>query len=296
MARIGETQRVSAADFIRGFGNWRLQASRKPVVVTHHGKDAHVLISLDDYRRLGDAKPLSSALRDSLADLVESIRDAVLIIDRERRIVAANPSASDMLETAAAELIGRPLTDAVPALGHHLLLAHLNRLLDHRERFAGDVPGLLRPRQWLHVEMVPLAVGGAMILRDISTAMDELGTGDMRRAFVDAAEAHGSIGRASISVREAVEDANVALTAMVGVDPAAIRRVRFSALIAMGERAAFLDALETLFRTGAPARLTSALVTREGAALPVVLAMAERRCAYASEGATVVVTRTNSHA
>ncbi len=34
------------------FANWRLQSARKPVVVTHHGKDAHVLISLDDYRRL----------------------------------------------------------------------------------------------------------------------------------------------------------------------------------------------------------------------------------------------------
>ncbi|WP_257550153.1 PAS domain-containing protein [Sphingopyxis sp. DBS4] len=291
MARTGETQRVSAADFIRGFGNWRLQAARRPVVVTHHGKDAHVLISLDDYRRLGDADMPSSSLRDSLADLVESIRDAVLLIDRERRIAAVNPAASDMLETAAAELIGRPLADAVPALASHLLLAHVNRLLDHRERFAGDVPGLLRPRQWLRVELVPLPVGGAILLRDISAAMDEQRVGDTRRAFVDAAEAHGAIGRASISVREAIEDANGALTAMVGVDPIAIRRVRFSAMIAMGERAAFLDALETLFRTGAPARLISALVTREGTALPVTLAMAERRGAYASEGAVVVVTK-----
>lgn len=296
MARVGETQRVSAADFIRGFGNWRLQAAQRPVVVTHHGKDAHVLISLDDYRRLGDAGVPASALRDSLADLVESIRDAVIVIDRERRIAAVNPSASDMLEIAAADLIGRPLADAVPAFGHHLLLAHVNRLLDHRERFAGEVPGLLRPRQWLRVDLVPLAVGGAIILRDISAAMDDLGAGDARRALADAIEAHGAIGRAVLSVREAIEDANETLTAMVGVDPAAIRRVRFSALIAMGERAAFLDALETLFRTGTPSRLPSALVTREGTALPVMLAMAERRGAYASEGAVVVVTKTNCRA
>src|SRR3546814_7065023 len=107
--------------------------------------------------------------------------------------------------------------------------------------FAGEVPGLLRPRQWLRVDLVPLAVGGAIILRDISAAMDDLGAGDARRALADAIEAHGAIGRAVLSVREAIEDANEALTAMVGVDPAAIRRVRFSALIAMGERAAFLE-------------------------------------------------------
>src|SRR3546814_1600055 len=50
VATAQEPQRVSAADFIRGFANWRLQSASKPVVVTHHGKDAHVLISLDDYR------------------------------------------------------------------------------------------------------------------------------------------------------------------------------------------------------------------------------------------------------
>src|SRR3546814_4654772 len=84
--------------------------------------------------------------------------------------------------------------------------------------FAGEVPGLLRPRQWLRVDLVPLAVGGAIILRDISAAMDDLGAGDARRALADAIEAHGAIGRAVLSVREAIEDANEALTAMVGVD------------------------------------------------------------------------------
>src|SRR3546814_4358195 len=77
VATAQEPQRVSAADFIRGFANWRLQSARKPVVVTHHGKDAHVLISLDDYRRLDgktarDVATASDMLQASLAGLVES--------------------------------------------------------------------------------------------------------------------------------------------------------------------------------------------------------------------------------
>lgn len=290
MARSQETQRVSAADFIRGFANWRLQSARKPVVVTHHGKDAHVLISLDDYRRLGDNAP-GMDLRESLAGLVESIRDAIILIDRERRILAVNPAGSDMLETAAADLIARNLEEVLPALGGHLLLAHINRLLDHRERFTGDVPGLLRPRQWLRVELVPLPVGGALVLRDVSASMEESSADDTRWALVNALDAHGGIGHAAISVREMVESANDTLTAMIGVDQAAIRRVRFSALIAMAERAAFVEAFESLFRGGASIRITSSLVTREGATLPVTLALAERRGAYASEGAVVMVTR-----
>ena len=74
---------VSAADFIRSFANWRLQAARKPVVVTHHGKDAHVLISLDDYRRLALVPEANRALRAAAAYegdvlIVESENDTIV--------------------------------------------------------------------------------------------------------------------------------------------------------------------------------------------------------------------------
>ncbi|AJA08843.1 putative PAS/PAC sensor protein [Sphingopyxis fribergensis] len=295
MATAQEPQRVSAADFIRGFANWRLQAARKPVVVTHHGKDAHVLISLDDYRRLdGDmARDIASAtdmLQASLANLVDSFRDSVILIDRQRRIMAVNPAASDILEMPAARLIGEYLIAAVPSLQDSLAFHHITRLIDHRERFSGDIPGMLRPQQWLHVDLVPLPIGGAIVLRDVSGAMEDYAAGDMRQAMLDAVEIDGGIGHARISVRETVEAANARLIGLLGVDTAAIRRVRFSALLAVGQRAAFVEALESVFRSGQPARVTSQMVTREGSVVDVVLSIAEIRGAYASEGAVIVVT------
>ncbi len=296
VATAQEPQRVSAADFIRGFANWRLQSARKPVVVTHHGKDAHVLISLDDYRRLDgktarDVAAASDMLQDSLAGLVESVRDAVILIDRQRRIVAVNPAASDMLEMPAADLIGEELTAALPSLGDSLILHHIVRLLDHRERFSGDLPGLLRPRQWLHVDLVPAPVGGAIMLRDVSGAMEDFAAGGMRAAMLEAVEVDGGIGHARISVREAVESANAMLTELVGVDPAAIRRVRFSALLPVGQRAAFVEALESVFRSGDRARIASQMVTRDGGVVAVNLTIAEVRGPYASDGAVILVTR-----
>ncbi|HWW55816.1 MAG TPA: type II toxin-antitoxin system Phd/YefM family antitoxin [Sphingopyxis sp.] len=290
-----EPQRVSAADFIRGFANWRMQSARKPVVVTHHGKDAHVLISLDDYRRLdGDtASEISAkanALQGSLAGLVDSIHDAVLVIDRQARIAAANPAACDLLCSSAAGLTGTGLAAALPGLDGSLLSHRLSRLLDHRERFSGDIPGILRPRQWLRVDLVPVPLGGAIILRDVSDVMEDCAAGDARNALVAAVDVHGGIGHARISVRETVTAANDALTAMIGVDATAIRRVRFSALLAIGQRQAFVEALEEVFRTGDPVRLGSGIVTREGAILPVTLAIVEMRGAYASDGAIILVT------
>lgn len=296
VAAAQEPQRVSAADFIRGFANWRLQSARKPVVVTHHGRDAHVLISLDDYRRLdGDTATEVAAASDilqcSLAGLVESVRDGVILVDRQRRVAALNPAASDMLEIPAADLVGQELMVALPGIRDSLIVHHINRLLDHRERFSADVPGLLRPRQWVHVDLVPLPVGGAIVLRDVSEAINDFAAGDMRQAMLNAVEVDGGIGHARISVRETVEAANAMLTDLLGVDTAAIRRVRFSALLAVGQRPAFVDALESVFRSGAPTRIASQMVTREGLAVDVALTIAEIRGPYASDGAVVLVTR-----
>lgn len=291
MASAQQPQRVSAADFIRGFANWRLQAAREPVVVTHHGKDAHVLISLDDYRRLDRESPQIDRLPASFPGIVDAVRDGIIVIDTAWRITMLNPAAGDMIERPAAALIGQELAAALPGLQSNLLHSHIHRLLVHRERFSGDIPGLLRPRQWTHVDLVPVPVGGALIVRDISAAMDDITASDTREAMLAAIEAQGTVGHARITVREMIEDANEALTALVGVDASAIRRVRFSALLAMGERAAFAEALEGVFRSGSPTRLASALVTREGTAIPVLLSMAERRGAYASDGAVIVVTR-----
>lgn len=295
MASTREPQRVSAADFIRGFANWRLQSARKPVVVTHHGKDAHVLISLDDYRRLdgkneGDATS-ATQLHASFEALVQWVRDGVIVIDRDWRILSANPAAGDLLGHGVAALTGEYLVAVLPQLNDSLLFQRIVRLIDHRERFSSDVRGILRPRQWLHIDLIPLPVGGAILLRDVSEAMENFAASDMRQALANAIDVDGGVGHARLSVRETIDAANDALTDLIGVDAAAIRRVRFSALLAVGQRATFSEALEEVFRTGKPVRIPSQIVTREGEALDVALSIAEVRGAYTSEGAVVLVTR-----
>ncbi|MBU1463588.1 MAG: PAS domain-containing protein, partial [Alphaproteobacteria bacterium] len=219
------------------------------------------------------------------------IRDGVILIDPQWRILAANPAVCDMLERSCADLIGAPLTTAVPRIEGSLLAHHIVRLIDHRERFSGEVPDIFRPRQWLRVDLVPAPVGGALVLRDVSDALNDFAANDARQALLAAVEVEGDIGHARISVREAVEAANDTLLEMLGVDAAAIRRVRFSALLAVGHRGAFAEGLEELFRSGQPVRLASQIVTRDGDATDVTLTIAEVRGPYASDGAVVMVTR-----
>jgi len=292
MKEVQPNERVSAADFVRGFANWRAHSARGPVVVTHHGKDAHVLISLDDYRQLGAGDHSGEArLQDSQILLLESIRDALILVDRERRVVALNPAAGDMFETAAAALVGQPLTAALPMIEASCIYPHIVRMVEYRERFSGELPSLLRLGQWLRVDLVPLPVGGAIILRDVTEVAAARESESAQQAAIRAIDVDAGIGHALISVRDTVEYANDALTRMIGVSEEAIRRVRFSTLLTLGMRHEFSEALEALFRNGVAVRLESELVTREGLVLPVTLSLVERRGTYGSEGAAVLVTR-----
>lgn len=64
--------------------------------------------------RMFDLRPVA---RDTL---VEQLRDGVLVIDPERRLVDVNPAARQLLFAGRAEVIGRNLEELVPELAPHL--------------------------------------------------------------------------------------------------------------------------------------------------------------------------------
>ncbi len=43
---------ISSVEFQRKFGRYRDAAQREPVVITNHGRENLVLLSVDEYRRL----------------------------------------------------------------------------------------------------------------------------------------------------------------------------------------------------------------------------------------------------
>src|SRR3546814_19940734 len=102
-------------------------------------------------------------------------------------------------------------------------------LLGHRERLSGDLPGLLRPRQWLRVDLVPAPVGGAIMLRDISEAQEDFAAGAMPAALLAAVASDGGNCHARISVRATAEAPNAMLTARVAVDPGGLPPVHIPA-------------------------------------------------------------------
>jgi prevent-host-death family protein len=68
---------ISSRDFNQDVGRAKRAAAKGPVVITDRGEPAHVLLSIDEYRRLvGD--------KDSLADLLANQQAAAIEFDAPR--------------------------------------------------------------------------------------------------------------------------------------------------------------------------------------------------------------------
>jgi len=72
-------KRISSAEFVRSFSHHADAALTDPVVITHHGRDRLVMLSVDTYRDL-----LTLAMADDIA-AGEAVRKSLEDLERSRR-------------------------------------------------------------------------------------------------------------------------------------------------------------------------------------------------------------------
>lgn len=111
--------------------------------------------------RMFDLRPIA---RETL---VEQLRDGVIVVDPERRVVDVNPAARRLLSKSDAELVGQELKVVLPEL------AHLLPTVEGAEHVS-EVVARERPLHVLEITSIPLREGGGqvsgwlLVLRDIT--------------------------------------------------------------------------------------------------------------------------------
>lgn len=112
-------------------------------------------------RRQAEAMQAAAALAERERELrliTDSIRDGLLTVDEEHRILFANPAAGEIFGYTPQELVGRPLTDLVP-----------ERLREaHRAGFARYVQTGERRVAWGGIELPGLRRDGREVVLEIS--------------------------------------------------------------------------------------------------------------------------------
>ncbi len=74
-----------------------------------------------------------SALKNYLANILESITDGVIAIDPDRRVMAFNQSAAEVVLSIATDQMGRPIADVLPATCQELGKILIKALTEQRE-------------------------------------------------------------------------------------------------------------------------------------------------------------------
>jgi len=74
-------QSISSTEFQKAFGRIREAALKRPVTITHHGRESLVLIAAEEYRRL-ESRDRRALLVSELSDEeMEAILDAEILAE-----------------------------------------------------------------------------------------------------------------------------------------------------------------------------------------------------------------------
>ncbi len=115
-----------------------------------------------------------SALKNYLANILESITDGVLAIDLDRRIVALNKAAAEALPHLGAEREGRFVLEVLPSACRELGVLLLRTLSEHRRFTNVEVrfPGPSGATRTLSVSVSPIRSENGAILGAVETFRD----------------------------------------------------------------------------------------------------------------------------
>lgn len=280
---------VAAAELVRNFAHWREVGSREPVMITHHGRETHIFMGVEDFRTMA-ANEAAPPAPDRMRELASRIHQGLILCNADLSIDYVNSVALAMTKRWDRHLEGRSLWDALPEFAGTLTEAHIRHSLTSGEASTADIPSPFRSDSWLHFETFPFGEGIALLLRDITADMRRHRLADVKTAILKAMSVHGGVGYVRVSTRGFIEIADDTFCAMVGLPEDRLSSVCLPDLIDMSARPQFREQLERVLRGEGDRRVATRLLTNDGTLLPVEAAVAQLHGTYGTEGAVIVMT------
>ena len=200
-------------------GQWRwLLVSGHVVARDDLGRPTRVAgvhIDIDDRKRaelgLLEAKNHAESAQQRLVDMVTSIRDAFLLLDKQWRFTFVNPMGERLLGKAVTELVGRVIWDVWPGLDDTDFAPALRKAMHEREM--GEVTAeWLQGGRWVELRAYPAEEGGISLFL-IDVTQQKQFEQQLRQAKETAEAARVSAERA----KETAEQANRAKSEFLAV-------------------------------------------------------------------------------
>ena len=267
---LSSEQQVTASDLVRRFGFWQDRAVRAPVYVLHHGRPRFVLTSVDVMDALFGNRDVADPADTMLAETLDTLADAIVIIDRSGSVMLANRVARGRYGSAVR--IGASPAAIVDA-GDAFLAPAIARVLATGIGESLEIVTHRYPDRRVEAVLSPLPLGCMMLLAD-TTRDAELADAEAQIAATRMAiEDTGVAAVVRIGARGQIVKAGSALSHLTGIARDRLSGARFATLIAISGRAATGEAIERAL-AGHGVRLTVDLLVDGMTTRPVTLAMA----------------------
>ncbi|NIJ24893.1 hypothetical protein [Sphingomonas japonica] len=280
-----ERNSVSASELVRQFGLWQEQAAREPVYVMHRGRARLVLTSVDLMKRLCAPRDTAAAMSIEHALLLDMMREPVIRLDSDVRVIGINPAAEAWLGQAESDAAGSTLSEIMSdGIG-----TYCDALVRRSCRFATiETAELPLGSHHMTVTIAPTSPGALLVGVEHSSVRDADPVVTVQHPMV-AAMAAIEIGNCRINLRGYVDAADAALAELTGLSADMLQTARFVSLFAVGSRVAIGDALDQVLRDGVTRSVDATLHRNRAADLPVAIGIAPVRPRAAIEAAIAVV-------
>ena len=284
---------VTSAEFIRNIGFWQNEALRRPVSITHHGRERLVLATPDAISSQGAAidGSLARLRADADADadaIMQNLEDGFLVFDAKLRLARCNVAAAALIGRSRDVLRGQAMPELMPSPLGLLLQARLQRVL--RARKPEDCAGVLGAVQ-VSARIFPVSQGVAVLLKNVTEHQDHrmrLGVGD---ALCAATNHHPHVAGIKLDAAGRVIAADRGFHVWSGLAAEEIAGKRLIDLVPTGQRRQVATALDGVLHDGAAQRTEFVLIHRDGEEVSGVLSLAPIQIDLSTQGAMAVWVR-----
>lgn len=282
---------VTAAELVRNFAAIRQRASGAPVFVTNHGKQSHVLCSIEQFCALAERSGDGGGARVALdvAQLAAWIDQGLILIDAGGRILHANAALLALAPYDPSAIVGRDIFEAMPEWAGTLAEAYLRRAIGARETALFEMASPFHPGMWLQCRLAPVGDRLALLLRDVSREVRGVRGAHAGEAMLRALDCNDHVAMVRLSPSGAIEAIHGRFAALIGLPDSRLIGVRFADLVDAVDRLAVVNAIEGVIARAAGDTVAARLLARSGASVAVQIGMAPAGEGRRAEGITLVV-------